>query len=162
MNKINIRIVLLALGVYYILFPAISLIFYALQNQLSEIAPPNETFTNFMNVLNEIWNYYFPLLMLIGGAYLLFSFFYPHIKKIAIWIHIILTCGLAVWCYYYILSTQEFVRLFLQSTNYQFDMFNDFVHGAYTFGIIVLIIMYALPQIAIAILIIYKNKIEAN
>ena len=162
MTKIKIRIVLLALGVYYIVFPAIFLIFNALQKQLSEIGPPKETFTNLMNVMNEIWNHYFPLLMLIGGAYLLFSFLYPHIKKIALWIHIILTIGLAIWCYYYILATQEFVRLFLQSTNYEFEMFNNFVRGAYKFGIIGLIIMYAVPQIAIAILIIYKNKIEAN
>jgi hypothetical protein len=41
-------------------------------------------------------------------------------------------------------------------------MFNDFVHGAYTLGIIVLVIMYAVPQIAIAILIIYKNKINSH
>jgi len=162
MSKIKIRIVLLALGVYYIVFPAIFLIFNALQKQLSEIGPANKAFTNLTNVLNEIWYQYFPLLMLIGGGYLLFSFFYPHIKKMALWIHIILTFGLAIWCYYYILSTQEFVWLLLQSTNNDFEMFNDFVHGAYTFGIIVLIIMYAVPQIAIAVLIIYKNRINTQ
>jgi hypothetical protein len=158
MTKIKVRIVLLALGVYYILFPAIFLIFNALQKQLSEIGPANEAFTNLTNVLNEIWNHYFPLLMLIGAAYLLFGFFYSHIKKFALLIHTILTFGLAIWCYYYIQAAQKFLQLLLQSTNYEFEMFIDLVHGAYTFGIIGLIIMYAIPQIAIAILIIYKNR----
>jgi hypothetical protein len=162
MTKIKVRIVLLAIGIYYIVFPATFLIFNALQKQLSEMGPADESFANLTSVMSEIWNQYFPLLILIGGIYLLFSFFYPHIKKIALWIHIILTIGLAIWCYYYIQSTQEFIHLLLQSTNYEFEMFNDFVHGAYTLGIIVLVIMYAVPQIAIAILIIYKNKINSH
>ena len=110
------------------------------------------------NVLYEIWNRYFPLLMLIGASYLVFAFLYPRIKKIALLIHSILTFVLAVWCYYYILSTQKFIHLLLQTKKHEIEMFSDFMHGAYTFGIISLITMYAVPQIAIAILIIYKNR----
>ena len=162
MTKIKIRVVLLAIGVYYILTPAIGLISSAFQMQLSEISPKNEGFTKLIEVLNEIWNYYFPLLMLIGGGYLLFGLFYPHVKKLSLLIHIVLTFALAIWAYYYILSGQKFIQILLENTNTEFGTFSELIRAAYTFGVVGVIIIYAIPQIAIAILIIYKNRFNAE
>jgi hypothetical protein len=162
MTKIKIRVVLLAIGVYYVLTPAVGLIFNAFQMQISEFSPENSGFTNLMEVLNEIWNYYLPLLMLIGGGYLLFSLFYPHIKKFSLLIHTILTIALAIWCYYYILSGQKFFQILIENTNTEFEMFSEIVRGAYTFGVAGVIIMYTIPQIAIAIVIIFKRRFNAE
>jgi hypothetical protein len=162
MTKIKIRVVLLAIGIYYVLTPALGLISSAFQMQISEITPENTGFTYLMKVLDEIWNYYFPLLMLIGGGYLLFSLFYPRIKKFSLLIHTILTFALAIWCYYYILSGQKFIQILLENTNAEFEMFSEIVSGAYTFGVVGLIIMYAIPQIAIAIVIIFKRRFNAE
>lgn len=41
-------------------------------------------------------------------------------------------------------------------------MFSEIVSGAYTLGVVGVTIMYAIPQIAIAIVIIFKKRFNAE
>ncbi len=81
--KKDIKTICLSIGGFYAVFGVFALLMVKMQTMMiSNFDPkPDESFTNTLNVLHEIWIVYMPLMILIGISYIVFGLSFQKIKS---------------------------------------------------------------------------------
>ena len=150
--KKDIKTICFSIGGFYTVFGLFAIMMVKLQSiMISNFEPsPDESFTNTLNVLHEIWIIYMPLLSLLGIGYLVFGLFFNKINSNKYQINLILSLLCLAWVIAYSLSCIKYLDVFFAAMANDFEAFKNIGYGFAGFGFIAVFALMTVPQYIIS------------
>ena len=144
----DIRTLCLSIGGFYTIFGTFSYLMIRLQAfMLSRFEPPpDESFTNIMNTLHDIWGVYMPLMILLGVGYLLFGLFFNKIGAKKFQVNLALSILSLIWVIAYVITNIKYMETFFGVFNGNFGSTKTIAYGFAVFGLIAVVAMFTVPQ----------------
>lgn len=146
--KKDIKTICLTIGGFYAVFGAFAILMVKLQTMmLSNFeSSPDESFTNTLNVLHEIWIVYMPSLIILGLGYLAFGFLFNKIKTNKYQINLLLSILCLIWAIAYAISCIRYIDVFFSGMPNDFEAFKYIGYGFAGFGFIAVLALMTVPQ----------------
>ena len=146
--KKDIKTICLSIGGFYTVFGLFAIMMVKLQSMMISNfeSSPDESFTNTLNVLHEIWIVYMPLLSLLGIGYLAFGFFFNKINVNKYQTNLILSLLCLVWVIAYSISCIKYIDIFFAGMAKDFEAFKYIGYGFAGFGFIAVFALMTVPQ----------------
>ena len=146
--KKDIKTICLTIGGFYAVFGVFALLMVKMQTMMiSNFDPkPDESFTNTLNVLHEIWIVYMPLMILIGISYIVFGLSFQKIKSKKLQINLVLSILSLIWVIAYAISCIKYMNVFFAGMSNDFEMFKYIAYGFAGFGFVAVFTLFTVPQ----------------
>ena len=146
--KKDIKTICLTIGGFYAVFGAFAILMVKLQTiMLSNFeSSPDESFTNTLKVLHEIWIVYMPLLIILGLGYLAFGFLFNKIKTNKYRINLLLSILCLIWVIAYAISCIRYMDVFFAGMANDFEAFKYIGYGFAGFGFVAVFALMTVPQ----------------
>lgn len=144
-NKINPKKNCIYLGATYTLFGVFSLIIINIQDKLLSNSEVNSNFSYIKDNLIDIWNTFFPLLIILGLLYIIFGLLYYKIKVSKFILNLVLGILSFIWVVIYSIELINLSDLLMD----EIEITKNLIAGLIIFGIIILIALFTIPQFMI-------------
>ncbi len=146
--KKDIKTICLSFGGFYTVFGLFAIMMVKLQSiMISNFeSSSDESFTNTLNLLHEIWIIFMPLLSLLGIGYLAFGFFFNKINANKYQINLILSLFCLAWGIAYSISCIKYLDVFFAGMASDFEAFKYIGYGFTGFGFIAVFAFMTVPQ----------------
>ena len=106
----------------------------------------DDSFTNTLKVLHEIWIIYMPFMILIGICYILFGLFFQKIKSNKFQFNLLLSILSLIWVLAYAISCIKYIKLFTSSFENDLLSFKYITYCFAGFGLIAVTALFTVPQ----------------